>query len=190
MMKFLLHGGQLRYEDTRNDAYFRELTNGLYDGDNVLFIGFARRDETDRQQVYERDKGYILAQTELDLTVTNATHDDFMEQVTAAQAIHITGGATDELVRYIRQYPGFIAAIAGKAVGGSSAGACLFSTHYFYSYTEQVLEGLGTLPIRLHVHANPEFEATAKAIAMLEQYPHDLELVLVEECAWITREVG
>lgn len=39
---FLLHGGKLKYQDPRNDAYFQELTKDLKDGDAVLHIAFAR----------------------------------------------------------------------------------------------------------------------------------------------------
>ncbi|MFT4532500.1 MAG: hypothetical protein ACI9T8_000523 [Candidatus Saccharimonadales bacterium] len=39
---FLLHGERLRIQDERNDGYFKRLTRDLEDGDQVLFIGFAR----------------------------------------------------------------------------------------------------------------------------------------------------
>lgn len=62
-ISFLLHGGRLRLVDARNDAYFTELTKDLLDGDEVLFIGFARRNEAERTETYEREKSFILART-------------------------------------------------------------------------------------------------------------------------------
>jgi peptidase E len=186
---FLLHGGRLKLKDKRNDDYFRELTKDLVDGDQVLFVGFARRDETDRNEVYEREKQFILAQAVSDIQVVNATYDSFIEQVKAARVVHLTGGQAPELINDIQKYPDFIDAIKGKVVGGSSAGACLFSTYYFYDDASGVLEGLGTLPIRLRVHSdNPEFGNIEKSIVLLEKYPKDLELLLIEECAWVAKQ--
>ncbi len=186
---FLLHGGRLRLSDERNDSYFRKLTEGLSDGDEVLFIGFARRDETDRNQVYEREKRFILAQAKCSIKVSNATYENLLDQIRRAKAIHITGGETDELVEDMQKYPSFVLSLRGKIVGGSSAGACLFSTYYYFDPEQGVLKGLGTLPVKLMVHyGNPEFHSTDESLELLKALPQDLELVTIEECAWISRE--
>ena len=54
--KFILHGGVLTYNNPHNDSFFEEFTKDLKDGDRVLFIGFARRETDERQEIYERDK--------------------------------------------------------------------------------------------------------------------------------------
>ena len=177
-------------KDSRNDTYFRKLTEGIIDGDKVVFIGFARRDEADRLEVYEREKGLILAQADKKIEVVNATYDRLLEQLAEAKAVHITGGESPELVDDMKQFPDFVKTLSGKVVGGSSAGACLFSTHYFFNDERGVLEGLGTLPIRLRVHSdNPEYGATKESIELLNTYPKDLELILIEECDWVLREI-
>lgn len=188
--KFLLHGGKLKLKDKRNDTYFQELTKDLGDGDQVLFIGFARRDEKDRAKVYEREKSFLLAQTNKAIKVINATYDNLIEQIKAAKVIQITGGESPELIRDMQKYPDFVKALSGKVVGGSSAGVCLFSTYYFFSDERGVLKGLGTLPIRLRVHSdNPEFGTIESSLELLKKYPQDLELVLLEECAWVVKEM-
>ena len=187
--KFILHGGRLRLKDERNDAYFRELTKDLRDGDEVLFIGFARRDEKDRAEVYEREKKFILAQTTSDVQVVNATHDNLIEQIKSAKAVQITGGESPDLIRDLKHYPDFLQALAGRVVGGSSAGACLFSAYFFNTDETGVLEGLGTLPIRLKVHyGSPGFGDIATSLKLLDECPGDLELVLLKECEWIVKE--
>lgn len=175
----------LKLKDPRNDAFFKELTEGLNDADKVLFIGFARRDEANRNEVYERDKKLILAQTKKDIEVVNATYDNLIEQATEAKVIFITGGETPQLVEDIWLYPNFFKAIKDKVVAGSSAGACLFSAYYFFSEEKGVLEGLGILPIRLMVHyGNAEYNATEENVQLLKAYPEDLELVTLQECEW------
>ncbi len=187
---FILHGGRLKVSDPYNDSFCAEITKNLSDGDEVLFIGFARRDEEDRLKIYERDKGYILAQTNKDITVTNATYENLIEQIRNADVIFITGGETGELVKDIRKYPDFIDAIKGKVVAGSSAGAYLFSQYYF-SNPEGVCEGLGTLPIKIIGHyGNPQYKGTEESLHLLKNYGEDLEVIVVNECEWTVREIA
>ncbi len=186
---FLLHGGMLSIEDERNDSYFRKLTEGLEDGDQVLFIGFARRDEQERNEIYERDKRYILAQTQADISCVNATRENIIDQLRQSKAVHMTGGETPELIQDVLHYPDFLDAVRGKRIGGSSAGACLLSTYYFINDQRGVLEGTGILPIRLRVHSdNPKFGDIEKSIELLKTCPADLELVLLKECDWVLME--
>jgi peptidase E len=188
MTTLLLHGGRLKLPDERNDSYFKRLTRDLFDGDDVLFVGFARRDEADRAEVFAREKGFILAQTTKKLTVTNATHDKLAEQLAAAKAIHITGGESPSLVQDIKKYPDFLKLIEGKTVGGSSAGACLFSAKYWYGEENRIYEGLGVLSIALFVHyGSAEFNATEDKFSEFKDQTEDLEPVALEECAWAER---
>jgi hypothetical protein len=190
MIRFLLHGGRLKLEDSRNDSYFQALTRDLEDKDQVLFIGFARRNEADRNEVFEREKGLILAQTNKSIEIVNATYENLIEQVKSAKAIEITGGQSPELVTDLQKYPDFIASLSGKVVGGSSAGACLFSSYYWYGEENTVHEGLGLLPIRLVVHyGSSEYKATDGDFKQLASTANELELVKIEECAWIERKL-
>lgn len=104
----LLHGGRLKLQDKRNDRYFARLTEGLENGDTVLFVGFAKQDQVEHRKTYEREKGFILAQTQQDVRVVDATEEHFEQQLQKAKAIHISGGDTPELVRLIQKHPDFM----------------------------------------------------------------------------------
>lgn len=188
--RFLLHGGGFSTPNENNDSFFKELTASLSDGDKVLFIGFARRDPAERLEIYERDKGYIQAQTDKNITVENAELETVAEQAQDAEAILITGGNTAGLVDDLRVNQDFLKAISGKVVGGSSAGAYLFATYYFACQDKEIREGLGVLPIRLMAHyGNPEFNATDETLKWFNEYPEELELIAIPECEWITKEI-
>jgi peptidase E len=175
----------LKEKSVDNDDFLREVTKGLEDGDRVLFIGFARRDENDRREIYERDKKLILAQTDKRIEVVDGTYKGLIQQAKDARVIFVTGGETPELVKDIQEYPDFLDTIKGKTIAGSSAGACLFSKYYFFSAEKGILEGLGVLPIRLMVHyGNPEYSATDKTLKELKKYPEDLELITLPEHEW------
>lgn len=188
----LLHGGRTKLKSPHNDAYFRELVKDLADGDSILFIGFARTDETERLTTFEREKALMQAQTNKKIKVVYATHDNFMQQLRAAKAVQICGGEIPDLMADLGRYPDFLDALRGKTVGGSSAGACLFATYYSSCESDMhVGKGLGVLPIRLLVHAGSrEFFATDEALEILKTYPSNLELVTIPECEWVRRRVA
>lgn len=188
--KFLLHGGRVKLQDARNDSFFRELVKDLADDEIVLSMGFAQQDEKVRKQYFERDRGFLLAQTQAKIRVIDAVYEDLESQIKAARSIYITGGDSPKLVSDIQRYPEFLALLRGKVLGGSSAGACLFSSYYLNCPKPEIEQGLGTFPIRLMVHyGNPEFNSTDETRQLLDAYPHDLELVLLQECEWTTREI-
>lgn len=186
---FLLHGGLLKNKDRRNDLYFQELTKDLADGDTLLHVAFARTPET-QEDVFTNEKSWILAQTDKNINVIVATQDDFMQQIAQACTIHITGGDTAKLIQIIKQYPGFLPSLAGKLVGGSSAGACLFSTYYWSGSDNKVLEGLGTLPISLLVHyGSEEYNCRDDALEKLQANTDGLEILKLEEAEWVKKEL-
>lgn len=186
---FLLHGGRLINNDVRNDLYFQELTKDLANGDTLLHVAFARPKET-WHEVLETERGWIMAQTDKKINVVMATHENFIEQIAQAEVIHITGGDSAELIQTMRQYPDFLSALRGKLIGGSSAGACLFSTYYWSGSINQVAEGLGTFPICLLVHyGSEEFNCRDDALDKLKSYSQGLELLKLEEAEWIRKEL-
>jgi peptidase E len=186
MTKLILHGGRLRFKDKRNDEYFEELTKDLVDGDELLWVGFARETEEKQQAAFELEKQLILAQTNTSIVIVKAVESRFSEQMTTAKAIHITGGSSPKLMAAVTKNSNFLEQIQGKTVGGSSAGAAIFSTYYWSGHTlKAVNEGLGYLPIRLMVHyGNPEFNSTDENRKKLDAFPDSLELVLLQECEW------
>lgn len=197
----LLHGGRLRIVDSRNDEYFKRLTRDLSDGDKVLFVGFAQDDkakkpgfyekeESSRQKYYERDKQYILAQTDKNITVVNATLENFKQELSESKSVHITGGNTALLTDTIKQYTHFIEMIQGKCVGGSSAGAMLFAARYWNGEMNEVMSGLGTLPMALMCHyKSEEFNCTDAQLDILISASTGLELIALQECEWVERGI-
>ena len=187
---FILHGGRLRYENQHNDSFFREITKNLKDGDIVLFVGFARKDQIERENIYERDRELILRQTEKKIIVENAKEESLIDQVKKSKAIFVCGGDTLGLQKIMEKYEGLTDAIKGKIFAGSSAGALICAKYYFACSAKAVYEGFGWLPICLMVHyGNPEFNSTDETLEELKQYSDSLELIALPECEWTLREI-
>ncbi len=191
MTKLILHGGRLKLDDERNDSYFRELTKDLDDGDELLWVGFARETAEDERVAFEREKDLILAQTNASIVISKASESEFAKQLPRVKVVHITGGSSPKLIKAVTENSDFLEQIRGKTVGGSSAGAVMFATYYWSGATlKSVTEGLGVLPVRMMVHyGNPEFGSTSETRKKLEEYPEDLELILLEECDWRIFEI-
>lgn len=85
--KFILHGGRLKYDNQGNDSYFEEVLKVFDDGDKLLFIGWARRNEEARAEVYKREKGYFLSRTDKDVEVVYATYENLIDEIKNAKAI-------------------------------------------------------------------------------------------------------
>lgn len=183
--RILLHGGYLHAASQSNDEYFTELTRGLQDGDKVLFIGFARTDNRELVDTYNAEKQLILDQTDKKIKVINANRDDLTKQIQGCEAIQITGGSIQALLEVIKEYPEFLDSIRGKTIGGSSAGAMLFSRFAFHSSTESIIEGLSLIPVKLMVHyGNLDFKGTDKFFKLLSDYDNKTELVALKETEW------
>ena len=155
----------------------------------MLFIGFAREDE-EIESIYERDKKSLLAQTDTNIVVVNATHQDLSEQIKLAKSIYITGGDTRKLLEEVGQHSDFVKLLNGKTIAGSSAGANLFSRFYFSTSLGCICEGLGVLQLSLVCHyGNAEMGVDENAIALLKNNSNTLNVVTLAEQAFRTFEV-
>lgn len=180
-VSFILHGGLTSIDSETNTLFFKTIVSSLTDGDKVLFIGFARGDEK-TESVYERDKKSLFTQTDRNIIVVNATHEDFLEQVKSSKVIYITGGDTRKLLNELNQYPDFIRSLDDKIVAGSSAGANVFAKLYFSTALKSVCEGLGVLPFSLVCHyGNKEMGSDENAVLVLKQNIEASEIVTLAE---------
>lgn len=170
-----------------NDGYYREITKNLPNGSSILVVIFAR-EEKEYDEIMERERKKILSSTDKKhFEVLLASQDKFIEQVENADALVIIGGDTQKLIEALNQHPKFSNALKGKIVAGSSAGACVFAKYYHSADSGKVFEGLGTLPLRLICHfktTSDEFAVTDKAITAMDNYPNDLELVVLKDYEW------
>ena len=188
--KFILHGGMLSRGGPDNESFFQEFTKDLKDGDNVLWIGFARKEGEERENTFARDAGWIQQYSNKSLQYVSATLDELETQIENANAIFVTGGSSEILISAMKEFPNFASWITGKIYAGSSAGACLTSTIYYHCSHQKISEGIGLLPIRVMVHyGNPDFNSTAESLIELKKHRDELEMVILPECEWVVKEI-
>jgi len=101
---------------------------------------------------------------------------------------HADNSITPRRTTKVKKYPRFLNLLSNKVVGGSSAGACLFSTRYWYCREMCIYNGLAVLPAAIFVHrGSEEFNATEDKLEDFKKQTEDLELVALEECEWVEK---
>ncbi|MAF79739.1 hypothetical protein CL629_01530 [bacterium] len=189
MTKIILHGGFTSEDNELNRGYYREITKDLKDGATVLAVLFAREKE-EHSKLFQDEIQKLTASIDKHLDIVQASEDKFINQVKEADVIVIRGGDTSKLIKTFKQYPDFMESARDKVIGGSSAGAYLFSKYYHSASKGKVFEGLGILPIRIVCHHNSkEFKVKKSAVEQLEKYPNDLELVILKDYEWRVFEI-
>lgn len=186
MTKYVLHGGFTSAKNKLNETFYKEITEDLSDESNVLLIYFSR-DPEEWYKLFAQDKKKVLKNTNCNnLNIVCATKEDFIDQVKAADTLYIRGGNTKKVLRTLREYSSFTENLEGKTLAGSSAGAYVWSTYYHSATSGEISEGLGLLPIKIICHyGSSEFpEADKRAIDKFEEYPNDLELVVLRDYEW------
>ena len=185
MTKFILHGGFTRRDNELNRTFYEEFVKDVPNHGNILLVYFASRYE-DVSETYEEMSKRIQEQSgDKEFRFTQASEEDFMKQLGDADAVYFHGGSTNKLLDVLRTYLGIEKQIAGKTVGGSSAGAYAIAKYGASHSEDRVREGLGLLPIRLACHYESEELPPAEgAMKVLKESFTEFELILLKDCDW------
>lgn len=188
MTKFILHGGRLAENNLHNASFFSEFSKTLNEGDTVLFIGFAREDEKERQEIFKRDTGLIQQHTDKKLVFENVELSTLREQVKKASAVFVTGGNTPVLVTALQTIDNELwkELLKNKVVAGSSAGVYVWSEKYFAGLYGEIRAGLGIIPYKTLVHfGNSDFNADRTALQHLIEDGEDTNILVLRDFEWV-----
>lgn len=178
MTKFILHGGRAKDDCADNDVFFREMLVGTHNQVNILLCYFARS-ESEWESHAQRDIRYFRRNCDdKNLTFEIAKVENLESQILASDVIYIFGGETSRLVQVMKTIPNLNGLLAGKVVGGSSAGAYVFSKYYFENDIKKIGTGLGILNMKIFCHYSEEKESDAKK---LRDFGENLPLVTLRE---------
>ena len=163
----------------------------MQNNDIVLHIPFAEPSKAKQDIVFEREKIMIIENSYKPILVIKADKTNITKQIHNAKTIHISGGWAPALVDYIKTVPKFEKLISGKTIGGTSAGACLFSAKYWFGEENKIYDGLGTLPIALFVHSgSKEFNATNDKLEIFKSETKNHPLLKLKELEWVEHTVN
>ena len=188
MTKFIFHGGTTQLDVESNRSFYREIIKDIPEGGTVLLVYFASR-ATDAETNEEKMKSDIERfQNQSEgkrLHFVMATREEFINQLSQADAMYIRGGSTAQLMEILRSYPDLKPYTEGKVLAGSSAGAYALSTFYDSHYEDLVLEGLALAPVRVVCHCNSvKMKPREKSVQLLKETTPELELILLNDCEW------
>lgn len=183
--KFMLVGGYPHKAPDGGKAFAEELVKGHTEPVKFLDCLFARPEET-WGKGHAQDKelfGSNLPEKQLDMVLADS--QIFIEQIKWADVIYIRGGSNDVLREALITQKGWVEALAGKTLAGSSAGANMLSKYFWSPDSLQCGDGLGILPIKVIVHYGSDYNAPnvdwEKAEAELKAYKEDLPILKLAE---------
>lgn len=179
MTKIVLHGGETSQGLDDSPDFFREM---LFDIEknkvNILLVYFARP-KAQWDDLFMDDMTNFENNTDKECSFLLASLADFEEQLKQSDIVFFKGGDGPLLIETITQYPHFRDLILGKVLGGTSAGANMFSKLFYSMRGKRVIEGLGILNIRLFTHYRDQY---TNELNTLESYGSNIsETVLLEE---------
>jgi len=157
MTKYVIQSGGLKTAPGAAKKYFKELLDSLGNNPKILWCFFATLpDDTAIRfekypKLYEKDypKGMVPVHT-------NATIDDFEQQVSAADVIYIHGGETEPLYDILKEY-NLGNLFANKVVGTNSASSMVLSQSSWSCNHRESEDGLGIFPIKFLAHYNSDY---------------------------------
>ncbi len=187
MTTYLMHGGMLVIKSASNDAYFKRIADAVPEGGMVLVVLFAAL-ESRWPELLEIMKGYIVsAAPDKHINFVQATKENFLNEVAAADAVFMRGGETNRLLEALRAYPNLKEAFDGKLVAGSSAGAYAMGTYNYSRSGNKLRDGLNLVPSRVLCHyesEDPKEANGAEALATMESEHQELPLIVLRDGEW------
>lgn len=185
MTKFILVGGYPHKATDGGKAFCEELVKDAPESVKFLDCLFARPEET-WEKGHAQDKelfGSNLPEKQLDMVPADSAK--FIEQLKWADVVYIRGGSNDALRAALEAQPGWIEALEGKTLAGSSAGANMLSKYFWSPDSLHCHDGLGVLPVKVIVHYGSDYNAPNvdwnKAELELKAYKEDLPILKLAE---------
>ena len=159
MTKYLLHGGVDKNKKDQyfelNADYFHEGVKGLTHA-KILAVYFARKEsDAEIDAMFANDKHCFQdhsPQVQMEFAKASKNPDEFRKQLAWAGVVYVIGGDSKLLLDQIKLTPDFKSLIHGKVYMGSSAGANIAAKYFFSGTYQELIEGLGLVPIKVIPH--------------------------------------
>lgn len=171
---FILHGGFTGSGPQISDAFFSEMVKRLPEQARVLLVYFAESPEKIEQRKKDDLEQFAKNSNGKQLVFDTTTKEGFEAQVAEADLVYFHGGRTGNLLEALKEYSNLGSVLAGKVVGGDSAGANVLCS-VFYSKSLGAQAGLGFVPIKIIPHYREELEDS------LENLRPELETLRLKE---------
>jgi len=158
MIKFVLHGGNMKECLVENKIFFNEITSGFDKKVKILLVPFALEKKywQDSYIKYtERFKTYIV-NLSFEMILASENEDDFLSQIKSSDIIFFCGGNENLIKEHITNVNRLYDCFSDKVIVGTSAGANIFSTCYYSNDRNLIESGFGFLNIKTICHFSKE----------------------------------
>lgn len=176
--KFILHGGFNRDRNKPEedvDKFYAEILKDAPEEPTILLVCFARDIDKVPAATAKVIDAFERVQRQGGLHFEIAREDDFEEQVKSADVVYLHGGTTLKLLTALKKFPNLRELFKGKTIAGDSAGANVLGKFCYSPHANDVLEGLGILPLKIIPHFCEEYRGKVDGVG------EGLEMLLLPE---------
>lgn len=186
MAKYVLHGGETKFECRANTDFYQYIADCIPEGGLYVACNFARSSKAREQEVFEGDLhkfSKILKGKSVKTTL--ATEETLTNLLKQADVLYISGGDhVDHLRDLIKTIPGALEALMRvPVVVGSSAGMMVLCRDYI-TEDRKVKTGLGIIPYGAVVHHH-----AADGIYNYQEHNRIPPLLMVHETQFVVVEL-
>ncbi|MGC9599374.1 MAG: Type 1 glutamine amidotransferase-like domain-containing protein [Minisyncoccia bacterium] len=178
MIKFVFHGGATRKPLEGNKRFFAEMVRGLREPIKILNVYFAREESRWNEAMEDDKQNFRNAAPNIKMEFSLANPESFVTQVKDVGVVYVRGGSTPLLKKAFEPFSQFLTLLDGKVYGGSSAGADVLAKYYCSRESDEILEGLGLLPIKVFPHYD---ESEREKLEKLKAWKEDLPTYTIAE---------
>jgi peptidase E len=183
MTKYILAGGYIQKAEDGGRAFCEELVKDVevYRQVKILDCMFARPVDSWKEKLEEDHK--LFSKFFKNFKLVLADENKFTEQVKEADVVFLRGGETDMLLDRLNKSPDWTKELDGKTVAGTSAGAMALAKYSHALEKDELIEGLGVLPVKMIAHWKSTIYDIdwEKALQQLKSYKEDLPLYTLAE---------
>lgn len=157
--KFILHGGfKPGQVEEDNSKFYSEILKDAPEKVKILLVCFAKDIERVPSATTKVMAEFNKSKWQKENTFEIASEESFVEQLKSADIVYLHGGRTLKLLDTLKRFPSLKELFIGKIVAGESAGANVLAKFCYSPNADEVIEGLGILPIKIIPHYLKEYK--------------------------------
>ena len=189
MTKYILVGGYVKKAPDGGRAFFEELVSG-FDSNKIIKILYCVFADPLKAEVKFNEDKEKMSEFISNFTLELAEESKFLEQVKESDVVFLKGGETDLLLGALNKHADWVKYLDKKTVAGTSAGAMAIAKYSHALEQDNIMEGLGLLPVKVIAHWQSDIYDIdwSQALYEVKNYKEDLPVYTLAEGEFVVIE--
>lgn len=189
MIRYLLHGGNYKPTNDRNNAFFRDISVQCESPHPHILLCYWATEVQTWQSRAKKDSTRINSLSPkkhtFDVVLTPA---DLHTKLATADALYVSGGEAPPIEHHLPHLGFLRESLQGKVYAGSSMGAFIASNHYVLSNEDQPTDlrsGLSLITWNILCHWDTDTRRSS-SLATLKNADPNIPILTLRECEYVS----